>query len=673
MSGVSSATTSSATPAGTNVPPISFPGIASGIDYNSIIAKYTALTLQQETPLQNNVTTLNQQNAELLKIQDLVNKFQDTFSAVSDPTAFSATAPTSSNAAAIAASSIAGGNATPGSYVITNATLATATQIKNDAAANGAFNASAPLVNAGSAITASNGPPGYAGKGQVTIDGVAIQYDVNADTLTSFISKANSALATAGVSASLTDNGNGTVTVTSAQPLTLGSASDSGNLLAVLRLDTASISSGGGSYTATSSAKIGGINVGATFNTDQNAGFATAVTTGAFTINGVHFNVDATTQNLSDVLSAINSSSAGVLATYDSANDRVVLTSKNAGPQGISIGGAGDTSNFLQAAGFLTNAAQPNQISAGASLAVGKSAAVTYQDTSGSTNTVYSNANDITNAIPGVDLKLLQPVTSAAPVTVTVAQDSSNLQTAIGTFVTAYNAVIDEINTATVAPVVGTSTDQSTGQTSGTQLTTGGVLFNNQDILSLKDRLVNLVSGFAANTGSHSYNSLASIGLVLDSSFTVNSASASNTSNTTSQDNVSTQSFAGTSGKLVALDVAKFTSALAADPNAVSSLFTGAASVVGQIGAYLTTVSGLPTQLANGIAGKVPTTSLFATLTSQTTDQISSLQQQIKLVTDQANLQADQLRAEFVASETTIAQLQAVQGSLGSLTSSSGK
>jgi flagellar capping protein FliD len=67
----------------------------------------------------------------------------------------------------------------------------------------------------------------------------------------------------------------------------------------------------------------------------------------------------------------------------------------------------------------------------------------------------------------------------------------------------------------------------------------------------------------------------------------------------------------------------------------------------------------------------VPPTSLFASLSNQTNDQITSLQQQIKLVTDQANLQADRLRAEFVNSEASIAQLQSIQSSLGALTAKS--
>jgi flagellar hook-associated protein 2 len=666
----SNTTSTGSTTLGTNPPPISFPGIASGIDYNSIIQKYTDITLQQETPLKNQVTSLNNQQAELFKIQDLIAKFQDSFQAVSDPANFTATAPTSSNSSAIAASAIPNAVATPGTYVITQSSLATATQLTNDPAANGAFNPNATLVSSGSSITPNNGPAGSS-NGKITIDGVTLQYDVNTQDLNTWINTiANPALAAAGVGASLSYNA-GKVTVTSTQPLTLGSANDSGNLLQVLKLDTAQITYSGGVYSATSTSNIGGINVGAPLNGTGNAGFATAVTAGNFTINGVVFKVDPTVNNLNDVLQQINTSSAGVIATYDTANDRIVLTAKSSGPQGISLGQSGDTSNFLQAAGFLTNYTQPNGLSAGAQLAVGKSAHVQYVDNAGTSHDVYSNSNDVTSVIPGVDLKLQQAVDGVVvpPITISVAQDSTALQNAIKTFVTSYNAVIDEINTATQAPVVGTTTSAS-GQSQGQQLTTGGVLFNNQDVLALKDQMVNFISGFGA-TSSKSYNSLASVGLVLDSSFSVDAASSTNAQNTSTQSTVTQQTFSGTSGRLQDLDVSKLTAALQADSNSVAKLFTGSTSIVGQLGAYLTTVSGLPTQLTGSLAGKIPAQPLFKTLTSTTSDQITSLQQQIQLVTDQANLQADRLRAEFVNSESLIAGLQAEQSSLGALTAKS--
>src|SRR6202011_4918339 len=116
---------------------------------------------------------------------------------------------------------------------------------------------------------------------------------------------------------------------------------------------------------------------------------------------------------------------------------------------------------------------------------------------------------------------------------------------------------------------------------------TGGVLFNNQDILSLRDQLINFVSS-SANTGSRSYNSLASVRLTLASAFSVDVASAGTTQNTATQTTVTHQTFAGTSGRLNDLDVSKLTAALAADSSAVAKLFTGASSVVGRLGAYLT-------------------------------------------------------------------------------------
>jgi flagellar capping protein FliD len=194
------------------------------------------------------------------------------------------------------------------------------------------------------------------------------------------------------------------------------------------------------------------------------------------------------------------------------------------------------------------------------------------------------------------------------------------------------------------------------------------VLFNNQDVLSLRDSLIQYVSGIGMS-GSSTYNSLASIGLTLDNSFTQQLASSgSSSSNSSAQTSVTTQSFGGTSGKLSPLNVTTLTTALQSNPSAVMKLFTAQNNPIYDLGAYLTNASGLPTQLTNGMAGSIPKQSLFTQLTNATHDQIDSLQQQIALVTDQANMQANQLRAEFTASETQIAQLQAQQSSLGALT-----
>ena len=79
--------------------PVSFPGIASCIDYDSIIEKYTADTLLQEKPDIAQVNNLNSQNTAILKITNLIGAVQDSLTALSNPTLFDAYKATVSNTA----------------------------------------------------------------------------------------------------------------------------------------------------------------------------------------------------------------------------------------------------------------------------------------------------------------------------------------------------------------------------------------------------------------------------------------------------------------------------------------------------------------------------------------------------------------------------------------------
>lgn len=80
------------------------------------------------------------------------------------------------------------------------------------------------------------------------------------------------------------------------------------------------------------------------------SGLATSVNAGTFSINGVSFTVDPSTQSLSQILTEITNSTAGVNATYDAVNDKVVLENKTAGDTSIiNLGATADTGNFLTA------------------------------------------------------------------------------------------------------------------------------------------------------------------------------------------------------------------------------------------------------------------------------------------------------------------------------------
>lgn len=83
----------------------------------------------------------------------------------------------------------------------------------------------------------------------------------------------------------------------------------------------------------------------------SDANFPAAVTAGTFTVNGKQITI-ATDDTLQDVFDKISSATGGsVTGSYDSASDKIVLTSSDE----IILGSATDSSNFLQAARLTNN------------------------------------------------------------------------------------------------------------------------------------------------------------------------------------------------------------------------------------------------------------------------------------------------------------------------------
>ncbi len=547
--------------------------------------------------------------------------------------------------------------------------------ITNNPSANGTLNAGLALDQAGASITATNGG---GPTGTFTINGVAVSYDVTTQTIGTIVANINTALQANDGGTAAYNAGTGTVSLTGVT--SLGSPTDTGNLEQVLKLNTASIVSGN----VSSASAIAGINGTSVLDTNNNAGFASAVTAGTFSINGTAFTVDPTTQSLNNVIAQINASStAGVTASYNSSNDSIVLTSKTSSAITLSDG----TSNFLAAAGLTTGST-----TAGAATSAGTQASLTYTNLQGQTNTVYSQTNDFTSAIPGIDLN----INTSSPAgftgtfyTVNVASDPTTAEAAINTFIKAYNAAIQTLNEDTVAPTVQAGTDATTGTSSATS-SGGGVLYGNYQISGLRDQLVNLVSGFIPS-GSTSYNSLQSVGVELDTnSQAVGTAadSDSSTGSSTSDDtNSANNSFTvnATSGQLQALDTTTFAAAYAADTQAVQNLFTlspklsgtqaGSQPVPGAsygfaylLGSSLSNIDGLTTFLANSaITPDSLSNVLLSSVVDSNNQQIDSLQQQISLINQEATQQADNLRTQFTASESQIAELQALQAQIAAI------
>ncbi len=152
---------------------------------------------------------------------------------------------------------------------------------------------------------------------------------------------------------------------------------------------------------------------------------------GSLTIQGHTFNVDSSDNDttLASLASAINSAGIGVSANVitDSNGSRLSMVSGTSGA-------AGD----LSVSGSLSGASS-GAISFSSSQD-GKDASLTVDGVP-----ITSGSNTVTNAISGVTFQLLGASTGT-PIQVEITNDNTDIESAMNTFVTAYNAVISDIN-----------------------------------------------------------------------------------------------------------------------------------------------------------------------------------------------------------------------------------
>ncbi len=357
--------------------------------------------------------------------------------------------------------------------------------------------------------------------GTFTINGVQVSVGAG-DSLQTLFS--NIATATGNQVTASYDAGADKITFHSSDPLnpiTLGDAGDTSNFLTVAGLTA------NGSNDVTSTARMGGMHA-----------------QGALSINGVIVNYSAGTDSLDNILERINSSAAGVTASYDSQNDRFVLANKSTGDMGIVL--ADVKGNFLAATGL-----------AGSALARGKNLLYTLN---GGPELV-SQGNTITadsSSINGLTVNVLNTGTT----NITVGSDTSKIKTAIESFIKNYNTVQTYVSTQTAS-----STD-STGNV------TAGILAADQDATGITRNLRSLSFGPTA-VSSGTINQLASLGI-----------------KTNGKDNT-----------IELADSAALDNALASSLNQVQNLFSDATSGVAvSLDKYLTNTIGESGTLANHMA-----------------------------------------------------------------------
>lgn len=308
------------------------------------------------------------------------------------------------------------------------------TQLATAARREGAADIGAGLsaTNDVSALTIATLPIGTAvTAGSFTVNGQKIEVGL-ADSLEDVFAAISTA--TGGeVTASydpLTDK----IALNGTGEISLGAANDTSNFLRALKLGN------NGTNAVTSSSALGTVR---TTGALASAGLRTAITSvdvdgnGTFTINGVEIAYNVNTDSLSGIVSRINQAGAGVNASYDSVNDRVVLTNSSTGDIGISVSEA--AGGLLGALGLTT----------GGTLVRGE-------------NTEFSVDGGPVLTTPGTTLDasahgiagLSVTATSTGAQNATVSADTAAMKDKIKEFITAYNAVqtfIDEKSRITSA------------------------------------------------------------------------------------------------------------------------------------------------------------------------------------------------------------------------------
>lgn len=400
-----------------NASNLAISGLASGMNWQATVQELANAERAPETQWKAQQTSINTQNTAFGTIQTELTTVQSDMQALQDPTLYgSATAQSSDSTIAIAS---AASGATVGTFTFNISQLATASSM------NGQSGISQALVPDGNPADVTIGSAAFASPvsaGTFTINGQQITI-ASTDTLQDVFN--NIAAATGNAVTASYDPTADKIILSSSSEIVLGTATDSSNFLQ----DAGLFANGTG--TVTSNAALGRAQLGSSMS---NSHLATAIIdggsgAGAFTINGVTINFNASTDSIQNVLDRINNSSAGVTASYDSLNNRFVLTNKATGDVGISMQDV--TGNFLAASG----------LSAG-TLQHGKNLLYTLN---GGTTQLVSQSNTITSASSGITGLSVTAVNNGS-VTVTVASDTSKISAAIQKFITDYNAVQSDIS-----------------------------------------------------------------------------------------------------------------------------------------------------------------------------------------------------------------------------------
>ena len=395
-------------------------GLASGMNWSTVVTELGNAERAPETQWQQQQGTIGAENSAYTTITTDLTTLQTDVQTLSDPSFFAKVTAASSDASVASASVSA---STPvGNYAFSITQLATAAQL------NGTSSVSQVLDPGGDPSSVTVGAAGFATSvtaGTFTVDGNPVSI-ATTDSLKNVFDTIATATGGKVIAAYNATTDKISLTSSDGSPITLGSTTDTSNFLQVAQLFN---DNGGGTNNTGTIASTGPLGRVNTMATMSSADLKTAITNGSggsgqFTINGVAFNYNATTDTIQDVLNNINESAAGVSAAYDSTNNRFVLTNSSTGDVGVSMKDV--SGNFLAATGL-----------SGGTLAHGSNLVYTLNN---SPQPIISQSNTIDSSSSGI-LGLSVTALGRGTATVSVSTDTATISTAIQKYVTDYNTL----------------------------------------------------------------------------------------------------------------------------------------------------------------------------------------------------------------------------------------
>lgn len=398
------------------MPGLQLTGLASGLDWRSLVDKLIAVERLPQDRLRAQKTLSQQKTNVLDALKTSLAALQTSIQSLSGGTTDVFAARTAKIANATSGwSASAGASTEVGSHVVDVTQLATKAQRAGVADVGNALSATSDV----SSLTIGTLPIGSPiTAGEFTVNGARVSVAAT-DSFQDVLDRISTA--TGGFVTASYDPGLDKVQLTGGGEIVLGSANDTSNFLMSLGLTN------NGTADVLSPKSLGVVSVSKAIADSNLRAALTAVDgsgNGSFSINGVSIDYNVNTDSVSAVMAKINGSSAGVTAAYDRLTDRFTLTNKTTGDIGVTVS---------EAPGGLIDA-----LGLGSSATLNRGKNAQFSVDGGPTLMSMSNTLDAdVHGITGLSVTAASQGTE----TVNVAADTAGSRTKVEDFIAKFNAV----------------------------------------------------------------------------------------------------------------------------------------------------------------------------------------------------------------------------------------